>query len=164
MAQYDQPLLNSHFKVVFNNQYFAWNEEGFQSIQGLKGMLRRKRISDNGFSYFENIILKRAYQPDSELVRWCMDNINNSNYISNYKEPFDITVSLLNSMQEPICSWKLKGAVPVAWGVENLHAQDPKILIETIELAYQYFQVSNSDGKIISPKIKRSWFSNLFRR
>ena len=163
MAQYDKPLLNTHFKVIFINKYFSLNEESFQSVQGLKGMLRKSERSGRTYPYFENIILRRAYQPNSELVKWCMDNINNSLYKSRYKQPLDISVSLLNSMHEPICGWHIKGAVPIAWGVEDLHGQDPKILIETIELAYEYFQVSNSEGKIIAPKIKASWFSNLFR-
>ena len=40
----------------------------------------------------------------------------------------------------------------LSWSVEELHAQESKVLIETIELKYKNFQVLNSKDKVITPK------------
>lgn len=144
MLRSTYPPLNMHFAVEFINAPFS-ESTNFQSVQGLQA---RICINENKreITKFENIILKRAYQPDSELVKWCMDAINNHR-----KESLNFLITLLNAEHEPLSSWSIEKAVPVAWGVEELHAQETKILIETIELEYQRFQVLNSKGRVVAP-------------
>lgn len=139
------PPLNIHFDVEFNSTRFK-ADRNFQSVQGLKARICKNEGEKEVRVQFENIVLKRAYQPDSKLVEWCMNAINN-----NIKEPIVVVVKLLNAQHNMLSGWILEEALPVAWGVDELHAQDTKILIETIELTYLRFQVMNSKGEVVAP-------------
>lgn len=146
------PPLNMHFIVQFPESDF-YNEIHFQSVQGLRARICENEGGGGTHVKFDNLILRRAFLPDSELHRWCMDAIN-------FKKtsPINLSVQLLNNEHEPISIWSIEKAVPVAWGVNELNAQESKILIETIELKYQRFQIVGKDGKIgppIKPIIKR---------
>ncbi len=145
MPRSTYPPLNMHFIVEFNNDEFL-NDNSFHSVQGLKARIIENNENRGVHFQFENIVLKRAYQPDSKLVKWCMNAINN-----NKKQPVDIIVKLLNAEHIMLSGWQIEEAVPVAWGVEELHAQETKILIETIELKYLRFQVLNSKREIVAP-------------
>ncbi|RFN58198.1 phage tail protein [Marixanthomonas ophiurae] len=139
------PPLNMHFKVQFDSKKFKLDYR-FQSVQGLQVRISKNEHNREKHTKFENIILKRAYQPNSKLIEWCMDAINNHK-----KQPQNLTIKLLNAKEKLVSAWKIEQALPVGWGVEELHAQDTKILIECIELEYKYFQVVDSKGTIIAP-------------
>ena len=139
------PPLNMHFSVEFKNKYLS-KDKNFQSVHGLQARIVNDESTDKSFPVFENIILRRAYQPISKLVKWCMNAINN-----NKKQPIDIVVKLLNAEHDMLSGWKIEKAIPIAWGVEELHAQETKVLIEIIELSYLRFQVLDSKGNIIAP-------------
>ncbi len=145
MPQASYPPLNMHFVVEFNNKEFL-ADRSFQSVQGLKARICENEGKKGTHVHFENIILRRAYQPNSKLVKWCMDAINNRK-----KQPVDLLIKLLNSDHEMLSGWRIERAMPVAWGVEELHAQETKILIETIELDYHHFHVLNSKGVDVAP-------------
>ncbi len=71
---------------------------------------------------------------DSNLINWCLDAIESFIF-----EPIDLTVKLLNEEHEPLVTWNVVHAYPVKWKVSDLNAEENKIAIETIELAYNYF-------------------------
>lgn len=137
-----------HFIVEFIDEDF-WEDKNFQSVQGLQARICEKEDRRGIHAQFENIILRRAYQPDSKLVKWCMDAINNHK-----KQALNLTIKLLNAEHEMLSGWMIEKTLPVAWGVEELHAQETKILIESIELSYQRFQVLDSKGRIVAPVAK----------
>lgn len=137
MPQSNRPLLNTHFRVEFHDVNFR-NDINFHSVDGLRVSLCTTEGVTNKPPYFENIILKRAFQPKSALVKWCMDYINKG-----IEKSINFDVTLLNEVHEPVCLWNVIGAVPIAWGIDELHAQDPKILMESIALKYDYFNVVN---------------------
>ncbi len=139
MPRTPYPHLNIHFKVSFHGMEFE-NESNFQSVQGLKTRLCENVENGKGQVKYDNLVLRRAYQPNSLLAKWCLEGINNPETNS-----IDFTVSLLNAQQQPISSWNIKNARPVAWGIDDLHAQDSKILMETIELAYKSFHTSHGN-------------------
>ncbi|MEP3836896.1 MAG: phage tail protein [Algibacter sp.] len=143
MTIINYPPLNMHFIVHFHNKALL-SDTNFQSVEGLQARI----IENEGKKQvkYDHLVLKRAYQPDSSLVAWCMDAINN-----NKKQATNLTVNLLNADHEIISGWQIEKALPVAWGVEELHAQDTKILIETVELQYRRFNVLNNKGEVITP-------------
>ena len=146
------PPLNMHFVVQFSDSDFD-NEIHFQSVDGLKARICENETKSGTYVKFDNLILKRAYLPDSKMHRWCMDAIN-----YNKQKPLNLNVHLLNAHHQPISTWKIEKALPVAWGVDQLHAQESKILIETIELTYYRFEILSSGEKIevpIHPIIKK---------
>jgi len=142
------PPLNCNFSVLFENPKFS-KDMGFYSIQGLSAQLIPETPSGKLQAHFENIILTRAYISDSKLVEWCMDTINNGNC-----QEENFRISLQGEKNKILSSWNIKKAVPVGWRIEVLHAQETRILLETIELKYDYFEVVNSKGKVVAPKKK----------
>ena len=142
------PPLNTHFSVEFHTKKQS-EEEKFQSVQGLQARLINDETHKDPYAVFDNIILRRAYKPNSKVVAWCMNAINNKVF-----EEKTLTIRLLNSKHKLISAWVIEKVIPVGWGVEELHAQDAKILIEVIELKYSNFQVLNTKGKNVALKRK----------
>lgn len=68
------PPLNMHFIVEFDEKYFSMNAH-FQSVQGPKARICRDEVNKKEHIQFENLILRRAYQPDSKMVKWCVNRI-----------------------------------------------------------------------------------------
>ncbi|MCX7549597.1 phage tail protein [Xanthomarina sp. F2636L] len=149
MPRSTYPPLNMHFAVDFDYKELR-DDKNFQSVQGLKVRVCENENKKGTYVKFDNIILKRAYQPESHLVKWCMDTINNHKI-----KPINLTVKLLNADHEILSAWNIEKAVPVAWGVDELHAQDTKILIETIELSYLRFKVLTTKRNVKSPIRKK---------
>ncbi|CAM3624842.1 phage tail protein [Zobellia roscoffensis] len=140
------PPLNTHFVVDFHNNKYGLDHK-FQSVDGLSVKLVKDDTRKEPIAQFQDIVLKRAYEPNSKLLAWCMDTINNKKYVHE-----NFTVKLLDAKHEVISAWVIEQALPIGWNIEELHAQDTKILIETITFKYSYFQILNSKGQKISPK------------
>lgn len=139
------PPLNMHFILEFQDKYLS-EDINFHSVQGLHARICKEENTENKFVHFENLILKRAYLPNSKLVKWCMDAINN-----NKEQPVNLTIKLLNANHEMLSGWQIEKAMPIAWSVEELHAQETKILMEIIELKYHKFHVLDSKGRNVAP-------------
>ncbi|MBL9129087.1 MAG: phage tail protein, partial [Verrucomicrobiales bacterium] len=45
---------------------------------------------------------------------------------------------LLDETHEPLATWQFANAWPVKWTLGNLNATDNSVLVETLELAYQF--------------------------
>ena len=71
---------------------------------------------------------------DSAVIAWCKDAVEK--YVI---KPVDLTVSLLNEKHEPLQTWKVVHAYPVKWDPGDFNAEENKIVIETLELTYNYF-------------------------
>ena len=85
---------------------------------------------------YNNIILKRGMLKNSRLIEWFGNAIG-----ENFQfEPRDISIHLLNEKNEVITSWEVIQAYPVKWVISDLKAQDNTLVIETVELVYQYFR------------------------
>ncbi len=142
MSNYYPPV-GYHFKVEFNNQN---SEYQFQSVSGLSADLETEEIAEGGENRFKhklpvktkfpNLVLKRGLLVDSKLIKWCREAIEDFNI-----EPTDLTVSLLNEEHEPLMTWNVVHSYPVKWTMPDFNAEESKIVIETIELAYNYFNI-----------------------
>tara|TARA_B100001750_G_C15051601_1_gene371736 strand:- start:303 stop:536 length:234 start_codon:yes stop_codon:yes gene_type:complete len=73
---------------------------------------------------------------DSKLIEWCRDAIESFQF-----EPLDLTVKLLNESHDPLVTWNVVHAYPVKWSVADLNAEENSVLIETVELSYNYFTI-----------------------
>jgi phage tail-like protein len=142
MSNYYPPL-GFHFKVEFAN---LKSEFEFQSVSGLTIELDTEEIAEGGENRFKhtlpvrtkfpNLVLKRGLLADSSLVKWCRDAIEDFNIT-----PTDVTISLLNEEHEPLMTWNVVHAYPLKWAMADFNAQESKLVIETIELAYNYFKI-----------------------
>lgn len=142
MADYYPPL-GFHFKVEFAN---IEGEFEFQSVSGLSVELEFEEIAEGGENRFKhklpvrtkypNLVLKRGAKINSGLINWCRDAVENFSIA-----PTDVLISLLNEKHEPLMSWNIVHAWPVKWSMADFNAEESKIAIETIELAYNYFNI-----------------------
>ncbi|MEM0517016.1 MULTISPECIES: phage tail protein [Aequorivita] len=140
----DYPPVSFHFLVEFNGISSQNKDAQFQSVMGLSVDIETEEFAEGGEnrfkhkfpvrSKFPNLVLKRGMVTDSELIKWCRNAIESFQF-----EPVDLTVKLLNEKHEPIITWNVVHAYPVKWDVAELNAEESKVMIETIELAYNYF-------------------------
>lgn len=144
MANYYPPV-GFHFSVSFDKS--VTDDDGdarFQSVGGLNVELETETVKEGGENRFvhslpvrtkyPNLVLKRGMLTDSKLISWCIDSFNSLEI-----NPADLNVSLLNEEHEPLKTWKLKHAWPVKWDVGDFNAEENKLVVETIELTYQYY-------------------------
>ena len=139
--------LNFHFIVEFDNPDYSADRH-FRSVEGLQaGLWRDDEMRIAPSPQFDLLVLKRAYNPDSKLLEWCMKAINKNERV---EEKF--IIKLLDAQHGVKSAWIINDAVPVGWGVDELHAEHGAVLEETITLKYKFFEVTNSQGRIIAPK------------
>ena len=51
-----------------------------------------------------------------------------------------VMVALLNEEHEPLLAFNFARAYPVKWTVSDFKAQDNAIVVESLELSYDFFQ------------------------
>jgi len=146
MASYYPPV-GFHFKVEFLGISTKQNDHQFQSVSGLSVDLETEEIAEGGenrFKYklpvrtkYPNLVLKRGLLLDSGVIDWCQKALANFEI-----KPVDIIVKLLNEEHDPLLSWNIVSAYPIKWDVGEFNAEENKLVIETLELAYNYFKVS----------------------
>jgi phage tail-like protein len=144
MAAYYPPV-GFHFKVEFQGVGSGDADTRFQEVSGLTAEIQTEELvvgGENRFSYrlptrakYGNLILKRGMLQDSGLVSWFTKAIEDFEF-----KPADVNVYLLNENHEITSSWIFTQAYPVKWAISDFKAQDNSLVIETIELVYQYFR------------------------
>lgn len=145
MATYYPPV-SFHFKVEFNGITNQETDIQFQSVSGLSVDIETEEFAEGGENRFKhkfpvrtkypNLVLKRGLVTDSKLIDWCRDAIEGFQF-----EPVDLTVKLLNEEHKPLMTWNVVNAFPVKWDVSDLNAEENNLVIETVELAYNYFTI-----------------------
>lgn len=123
------------------------NDMRFQDVSGLTAEMGIEEIQEGGenrFSHrlpirakYANLILKRGMLTDSGLIKWFVDAIENFEFT-----PSTVLVKLLDENHQPLVTWNFIKAWPVKWVVSDFKGAENSIVIETIELAYQYFRRS----------------------
>ncbi|MBO7507777.1 MAG: phage tail protein [Paludibacteraceae bacterium] len=145
MAANNYPLTGFHFTV-------KWSDDdenvSFSEVSGLSVSTTPIEYREGankeyttfkmpGLKKYNNVTLKRGTMaPDNGFFEW-FDTIAN-----NTVERRDITISLLNETHEPVVTWSLKNAFPIKYDGGSLNASDGKVLIESVELAYESFTVT----------------------
>jgi len=145
------PPVGFHFKVEINLPDVAQQdrETRFQEVGGLNKTVdieEWKEGGENRFAHrfpnpvkYANIVLKRGMLTKSDLIKWCFDAIDNFIF-----KPADMTITLLNEEHKPLSVWNVSKAFPVKWSTSDFKAQENSIVVETLELAFQYFTKSDA--------------------
>lgn len=143
MATYYPPV-GFHFSVEFTGLSTGDKDHQFQSVSGLTVDIETEEITEGGENRFKhkvpvrtkypNLVLKRGLLVDSEVVDWCKKAVENFDF-----EPIDLIVKLLNEKHEPLLSWNIVHAYPIKWSIADFNAEESKVVIETIELVYNYY-------------------------
>ncbi|MBO7427109.1 MAG: phage tail protein [Paludibacteraceae bacterium] len=147
MATNNYPLTGFHFTV-------KWSDDdenvSFSEVSGLSVSTTPIEYREGankeyttfkmpGLKKYDNVTLKRgAMATDNGFYDW-FNTISN-----NTVERRDITISLLNEAHEPVVTWSLKNAFPIKYDGGSLNASDGKVLIESVELAYESFTVTRA--------------------
>jgi phage tail-like protein len=137
------PPVGFYFKVnVVGIQ--GLNEGNFQEVSGLNVKLGNEDIKEGGENRFvhrlpnppkyENLILKRGMVTNSALIKWAIYAVEQFTF-----SPKTVIVNLMDETSAPIAVWKLTNAYPIAIQTSSFKAQENAIVIETLELAYDYF-------------------------
>jgi len=149
------PMLGLFFEVkVLNIQGIgAIGEGNFQEVTGLSFKIGTKDVEEGGENRFvhkfplqpkyDNLVLKRGMLIGSPLIKWATDSVGSFKF-----QPKTVVIKLNNlvyadATKEPsfktVATWNIVNAYPVALKVSDFKAQDNTIVIETLELTYDYF-------------------------
>lgn len=139
------PPVGFHFKVEFvgiGND----NDTRFQAVSGLTIEYDTESYKEGGENRFEHklpvrskyadLSLKRGMLKDSKVIEWCLKAFVNREF-----KPVQVNVFLLNEKHEAIKHWEVIDAWPKKWSVSDLNAQENSVVIETLDMAYKYFNV-----------------------
>lgn len=149
MASTIYPPVSFHFRVEFQGIPGLKQQDGFfQEVTGLSRELETEQVKSGGenrFTYklptraqYPNLVLKRGLFLDSGLLTWVNDAIYNLDI-----KPATVLVTLLNDKHEPLQTYQCVNAWPQKWSVADFNAQESRIMVETMELFYQYFTIIN---------------------
>jgi phage tail-like protein len=143
------PPVGFHFRVEFQGIPGIKQQDAlFQEVTGLSRELETEAVKaggENRFSFklpsraqYPNLVLKRGLLLDSGLLSWANDAIYNLDI-----KPATVLVTLLNEKHEPLQTYQCINAWPQKWSVADFNAQESRILVESMELFYQYFTIIN---------------------
>ncbi len=146
MTSYHPPVGFS-FKVEFETISTSLGDNSFQSVSGLSVDLETEEITEGGENRFKhkipvrskypNLVLKRGVLVNSEVIKWCKKALENFEI-----QPVNINIMLLGEDKQAIQTWNIVHAYPVKWNVGDFNAEESKLVIETLELTYNYFKVA----------------------
>jgi phage tail-like protein len=146
MAVYYPPV-GFHFKVEFLGLP-SDADARFTDVSGLSVEMVSEEIAEGGENRFvqkyptrvkyPELVLKRGLLRDSGLVEW----INNC--LDYQIEPANIDIKLLNEKHLPLMTWHVIGAYPTKWSVSDLSASGNNIVVESLQMTYQYFTVDRT--------------------
>ncbi|MEM8527462.1 MAG: phage tail protein [Bacteroidota bacterium] len=156
---FDYPITSFHFMVRFSLPastarriardgiaFILPVDFAFQSVSGLDVQLETETLKEGGENRFEhtlplrtkysNLVLKRSIGVPivSGLTSWCKQTFEKAIYL-----PLDLQVILLDENHIPLLFWNVIHAWPVNWKIGELNAEKGEILIETLELKYNYY-------------------------
>ncbi|ADO69350.1 phage tail protein [Stigmatella aurantiaca] len=123
----------------------------FKEASGLSVELSVEEVGEGGENRFRhrlpgaarypNLVLRRGMVVKTmPLYLWCKATLQ-----ANFALPIipqTVQVVLLNEKAQPLRTWSLMNAWPVKWSVSDFHSMEAEVVIETLELSYQYFEVS----------------------
>ena len=120
----------------------------FQDVAGIGMELQTEDVVEGGENMFTQklptrasytpLVLKRGLAVKSTLTDWVRDAVENLSI-----SPVTVIVALLNENKEPLIAYQFMNAYPLKWSVSNFNAETSSVVIETMELYYQYFKIIN---------------------
>ena len=137
-------VVNSQTVSAFNTKH----DLEFQSVAGLSVDLETEEFAEGGQNRFKhklpvrakypNLVLKRGLLVNSDLIAWCRDAIENGIF-----RPLQANIVLLNPERQPLMAWNLTNVYPIKWNVDTFNAEESKIVIETLECSYNYYNLTD---------------------
>lgn len=143
MAFYYPPV-GFHFRVEVLGLPPNDNDVRFTDVSGLSMEMGTEEVAEGGQNRFlqkypvrakyPELVLKRGLLADSEVVGWVRSCVEDFDI-----RPKNVDVMLLNEAHEPLLTWHLVNAYPTKWAASDLSATSNAVVVETLQLFYQYF-------------------------
>ena len=139
------PPTGFHFRVDFLG-IGTDNDTRFQSVSGLSVEYGTETIKEGGENRFEHklpvrtqyqdLVLKRGMLTTSTVILWCTQALQHRLFL-----PITMNVALLNEEHVPLRNWTFFNVWPKKWSVSDFNAEENRVVVETLELCYNYFTV-----------------------
>ena len=138
------PPVGFHFAVAFELPTTNIGDIQFQEVSGLSVTVNTEDLIEGGENRFvhklptrtnyEKITLKRGMLTGSTLITWAKQAIESFRFI-----PVNLVITLLNEEHIPLTAWYVINAFPTKWSVSDFNAEQSSLVIESLELEYNYF-------------------------
>lgn len=137
--------VNFHFKVEFVTESQSL-DISFQSVTGLDSTLETETIKEGGENRFEHVVpVRRKYGPltlkrglltpgESGITKW-LKRVFDDEVVTPIPT---VHIKLLNEEHQPLMQWTINNVWPRSWKIGELNAERGEVLIETLELNYNY--------------------------
>jgi len=144
MAVYYPPV-GFHFKVEVLDIPATDHDVRFTEVGGLSVEMGSEEVAEGGENRFlqkfptrtkyPELMLKRGLLVNSEFIKWIRECLEDFNI-----QPKNVDIQLLNENHEPLMTWHVVNAFPTKWHVSDLNATSNSLVIESLQLYYQYFR------------------------
>jgi phage tail-like protein len=147
------PPAGFHFKVEFIGVegMDSDTEHRFQEVGGLSFEVETEELKEGGenrFTYklpkrvkYPNLTLKRGLLQGTAILDWFSSAMSTWFTVPVYDfKPKDVMITLMDEAGQPAAIWNVVQAYPLKWSVSDFKASDNAIAVESMELAYQYFE------------------------
>jgi len=140
------PPVGFHFRVEFQGIDTEPIDTYFREVSGLSFEIENETVKSGGenrFSFklptrasYPNLVLKRGLFADSRLKEWVNEAVETMEV-----SLATVIVTLLNEQHEPLVTYRCVNAWPQKWSISDFNAQNSEIVVETLELVYQYYKI-----------------------
>jgi len=143
------PPVGFHFRVAVLDLPANDSDVRFTDVSGLAMELGTEEVAEGGENRFvqkypsrakyPELVLKRGLLVNSEVLKWvraCVEDY--------HIQPKNVDVQLLNAEHEPLLTWHVFKAFPTKWAVSDLNSTNNAVVIESLQLYYQYFTLDRS--------------------
>lgn len=148
MASYYPPV-GFHFKVEVLGLNPNDKDTRFTEVSGLSMEMATEEVAEGGQNRFlqkypvrakhPELVLKRGLLTDSDVIDWVRSCVEDFDV-----QPRNVDIMLLNEEHEPLLTWHLVNAYPTKWATSDLNATSSTVVVETLQLFYQYFTQDRS--------------------
>lgn len=145
MASYVPPV-GFHFRVDILGLSSMDNDIRFSDVSGLTTELATEEVAEGGENRFlqkfpvqtkySDLVLKRGLVKNSKVTEWVEECIQQL-----IITPKNVDVMLLDEEHTPLMTWHFINAYPIKWAVSDFSARNNALVVETLQLSYQYFTV-----------------------
>ena len=124
-------------------------DASFQEVSGLRAELTFEEVTEGGenrFAYrlpkatrYPNLVLKRGFvTKDSSLATWVTETIGTKLTVPIKTKTVQVTLYAPDG--QPAAAWSFANAYPLRWELGALNSTENRVLVETFELSYAYFE------------------------
>lgn len=120
----------------------------FQSVSGISVEFESETVQDGANARFvqklpkkpiyPNLGMKRGFLVESEIFNWLNEALTNSEVRF---RPLDVEVNLINESGESLLNVWFTKAWLQKWSLSDFDAMTSGLVIESIEMTYQYFRI-----------------------